>query len=350
MTILIVFVLLIRVSVVLLPDTLRMSPTAWLYNPTVRSLAAQALALLCVGFAGWYLVTTTLENLSARGITTGFAFLHKEAGFQIGESLLPYTPADSYGRAIAVGILNTLKVAGIAMGLATLCGLVVGVLRLAPNPLLAGLARSYVEAVRNVPLLLQMFLWYTVISDVLPPPRQALEILPHVYLSNRGLLLPWPESWWPFTLSVPELRRFNFVGGIGVSPEFLALLFGLVVYATAFISEIVRSGIKSVGRGQREAAAALGLSHGVTLRRVILPQALRLMIPPLTSQYLNIIKNSSLAVAIGYPDLVALTNIAINQTGQAIEGIAIIMAAYLTINLVVSFLMNVWNARVVRVG
>jgi general L-amino acid transport system permease protein len=323
---------------------------AWFYHPTVRSVLAQALALVCVVVLGAYLVTTTLDNLNARGITTGFAFLHKEAGFQIGETLLPYTPADSYGRAIVVGLLNTFKVAGIAIALATLCGLVLGILRLAPNPLLAGVARGYVEAVRNVPLLLQLFLWYTIISDVLPPPRQAIEILPHVYLSNRGLLLPWPDSWWPFVLSVPELKRFNFVGGIGVSPEFLALLFGLVVYATAFIGEIVRSGIQSVGKGQREAAEALGLPYGVTLRRVILPQALRLIIPPLTSQYLNIIKNSSLAVAIGYPDLVALTNITINQTGQAIEGIAIIMAAYLTINLVVSFLMNVWNGRALRGG
>jgi general L-amino acid transport system permease protein len=327
-----------------------MLPLSWFYHPTVRSVAAQALAVLCVGLLGWYLVSTTLANLSARGITTGFAFLDKEAGFAIGESLLPYTPADSYGRAVLVGLFNTFKVAGIAIVGATLCGLVLGVMRLAANPLLAGLARGYVELVRNVPLLLQLFLWYTVISDVLPPPRQALEILPHVYLSNRGLLLPWPVSWWPLEVSVPELRRFNFAGGIGVSPEFLALLVGLVVYATAFIGEIVRSGIQSVNHGQREAALALGLSHGVTLRRVILPQALRLMVPPLTSQYLNIIKNSSLAVAIGYPDLVAITNITINQTGQAIEGIAIIMAAYLTINLVVSLLMNVWNARIVRVA
>jgi general L-amino acid transport system permease protein len=317
------------------------------YHPAVRSFAAQALALLCVALAGWYLVNTTLTNLATRNITTGFAFLDRQAGFQIGESLLPYTPADSYGRAIAVGGLNTLRVAALGMILATGTGLLLGILRLAGNPLLAGVARGYVEAVRNVPLLLQLFLWYTIISDVLPPPRQALELLPHVYLSNRGLLLPWPDSLWPLHWSVPELRRFNFTGGVSVSPEFLALLFGLVIYATAFIGEIVRSGIQSVSRGQREAAAALGLSAGVTLRRVILPQALRLIIPPLTSQYLNIIKNSSLAVAIGYPDLVALVNITINQTGQAIEGIAIIMAAYLTINLVVSALMNAWNARIV---
>lgn len=315
--------------------------------PAFRSIFWQSVAVLVLVLAGWYLVTTTHANLAARNITTGFAFLSKEAGFEVSETLLPYTPADSYARAIAVGLLNTFKVAAVAVLLATGLGIVLGVCRLSPNPLLAQLAAGYVEMVRNVPLLLQLFLWYAVITELFPPVRQAVEVIPGVFLCNRGLWLPWPGEG---GISWPELQRFNFNGGAHISPEFLALLLGLVLYSTAFISEIVRSGIQSVGKGQREAAYALGLSRGVTMRKVILPQALRLIIPPLNSQYLNIIKNSSLAVAIGYPDLVALTNITINQTGQAIEGIAIIMAAYLTTNLVVSFLMNRWNARVAGRG
>ena len=288
---------------------------------------------------GWYLVSNTLANLEERHIASGFAFLGREAGFEIGESSsLAYNAADTYLRALAVGIANTFKVSLIGIVLATVLGTAIGITRLASNALLRLLSTSYIEFIRNIPLLVQLFFWYAFIAEAFPHPREALEPLPGVFLSNRGIFFPLPGS-------VPRLEGFNFAGGAGLSPEFAALLLGLVTYTAAFIAEIVRAGILSVTRGQVDAAYAVGLNRAQALRYVIFPQALRVIVPPLTSQYLNLIKNSSLAVAIGYPDLVSIANTTINQTGQAIEGIAIIMAAYLTVSLAISAFMNWYNAR-----
>ncbi|NYT22044.1 amino acid ABC transporter permease [Alcaligenaceae bacterium] len=374
-------------------------------NPSTRALLYQALLIGAVGFVVWQLVSNTLHNLSARNISTGFGFLGREAGFAIGESSVAYTPADSYGRAIWVGLLNTLRVSVIGIVLATLLGTLIGIARLSGNWLVSRVAAAYVEVMRNVPLLLQLFFWYAIITENMPGPRQALEPLPGVFLSNRGLKLPslqgdaidwilgglaaaivlvlamahWarrrqaetgrifplgsvaaalllalPLAGWmaggaALELDMPRLDGFNFVGGITVSPEFFALLLGLVMYTSAFVAEVVRSGIRAVGRGQWEAADALGLPRARVLRLVILPQALRVIVPPMTSQYLNITKNSSLAVAIGYPDLVSVVNTTLNQTGQAIEGILIIMAAYLTVSLSISVFMNWYNRRIALV-
>ena len=374
-------------------------------NPTLRSVVYQLLAVAIVGGAGWYLVHNTLHNLSVRNISTGFGFLTREAGFAIGESVISFTPADTYQRAITVGVLNTLRVALIGIVLATLLGTIIGIARLSKNWLIRKVSSVYVEVMRNIPLLLQLFFWYTIIIETMPGPRRAHHPLPGVFVSNRGIQLPtvqgegllwllaglfmaivasivlvkWARRrqeqtgqlfatgravfglllvvptlvWWvsgsSLNLEVPELKGFNFAGGMTISPEFAALLFGLVIYTSAFIAEVVRSGIESVHRGQWEAAGALGIKSGLVLRLVVLPQALRVIIPPMTSQYLNITKNSSLAVAIGYPDLVSVINTTLNQTGQAIEGILMIMAAYLTVSLSISLLMNWYNKRIALV-
>ena len=299
----------------------------------------QALAAALVLAAAAYLVFNTLANLEARRIASGFAFLWREAGFEIGEStFLSYGAADSYFRALAVGLANTFKVSLLGIVFATLLGTGIGLARLSSDSLLKTLSAGYVELLRNVPLLVQLFFWYALITEALPAPRQALSPLPGVFLTNRGLFFPGFDG-------VPELRGFNFVGGAALSPEFAALLIGLSLYTAAFIAEIVRAGVLSVPRGQWEAARALGLRDRHALRHVVAPQALRVVVPPLTNQYLTLTKNSSLAVAIGYPDLVSIANTTINQTGQAIEGIAIIMAVYLTISLAISALMNWYNAR-----
>jgi general L-amino acid transport system permease protein len=304
-----------------------------------RQLAYQAVALAALAALGWFLISNTLANLEARRIASGFGFLRREAGFEIGESFfLSYGAADSYWRALGVGLANTLAVSAIGIVAATALGMAIGLARLAGSRLLKGLAAAYVEFLRNVPLLVQLFFWYALITETLPHPRQALEPLPGVFLTNRGIFLPLPGS-------TPQLTGFNFTGGIAFSPEFAALLVGLAAYTAAFIAEIVRAGILAIPRGQTHAAQALGLTAAQTTRKVVLPQALRVIVPPLTSQYLNLIKNSSLAVAIGYPDLVSIANTTINQTGQAIEGVAIIMAVYLTISLSISLLMNWYNAR-----
>lgn len=374
-------------------------------DPATRALLYQVIVVGIVGFIVWYLVSNTLHNLSVRNISTGFGFLNREAGFAIGESPVPYTPADTYGRAVWVGLLNTLKVSVVGIVLATLLGTLIGIARLSRNWLVSGVAAVYVEVMRNIPLLLQLFFWYAIITESMPGPRQALAPLPGVFLSNRGLMLPtlqgdaldwilgglglaillviliahWarkrqaatgqifplgsvavalllalPLAGWvaggaELVLDMPALKGFNFAGGITLSPEFTALLLGLVIYTAAFVAEVVRSGIQAVGQGQWEAANALGLSRGRVLRLVILPQALRVIIPPMTSQYLNLTKNSSLAVAIGYPDIVSVVNTTLNQTGQAIEGILIIMAAYLTVSLSISVFMNWYNKRIALV-
>lgn len=375
------------------------------YDPALRSWIYQGLILAVVGFVVWYLVSNTLHNLSARNISSGFGFLHREAGFAIGESAIAYTPADTYERAILVGLLNTLKVSVIGIVAATLFGTILGVARLSKNWLVARVAGAYVEIVRNIPLLLQLFFWYAVITTNTPGPRQALHPLPGVFLSNRGLKLPtlhggavdwmlgglglaivaiivlghWarkrqdatgrvlplgriamamliglPVLGWLFSgaslaVDMPYLKGFNFIGGMTLSPEFAALLAGLILYTSAFVAEVVRSGIQSVDRGQWEAAGSLGLSRARMLRLVILPQALRVIVPPMTSQYLNLTKNSSLAIAVGYPDIVSVVNTTLNQTGQAIEGILIIMAAYLVVSLSISIFMNWYNQRIALV-
>ena len=374
-------------------------------DPGTRSIIYQILALLAVGGAIWFLVHNTLSNLSARNISTGFDFLNREAGFAIGETPIAYSPASTYGRAITVGLLNTLRVALIGIVLATILGTLIGIARLSSNWLIRKISSIYVEVMRNVPLLLQLFFWYAIISETLPGPRQALHPIPGVFVSNRGIQMPtvhgeglmwllvgvlvavilmivmakwarknqektgqiFPTARWSLvllfavpafmfffsgtsmTLDVPELKGFNFAGGMTLSPEFAALLIGLVIYTAAFIAEVVRSGIQAVNRGQWEAAEALGLKRGQILRLIVLPQALRVIIPPMTSQYLNITKNSSLAVAIGYPDIVSVINTTLNQTGQAIEGIMMIMAAYLTVSLSISVFMNWYNKRIALV-
>lgn len=374
-------------------------------DPFVRGLIYQVVVVGLIGVAVWYLVSNTLHNLSVRNISTGFDFLGREAGFAIGESVIAYQPTDSYGRAVLVGIMNTLKVSLIGAVFATLLGTVLGVARLSSNWLVSKVSAAYIEVMRNVPLLLQLFFWYALITETMPGPRNAHELLPGVFLSNRGLKMPSLEAatvlWmvagialalvlitllgvavkrhqertgkrlalgrmalgivfvvpavvvWLSGASlqpeVPVLRGFNFVGGMSLSPEFFALLVGLIIYTSAFVAEVVRSGIQAVSAGQWEAAAAIGLPRSHTLALVILPQALRVIIPPMTSQYLNLTKNSSLAVAIGYPDIVSVVNTTLNQTGQAIEGVLIIMAAYLTVSLSISVFMNWYNKRMALV-
>ncbi len=375
-------------------------------DPVFRSIVWQVLIVGIVVLIGWYLVSNTNANLAARHIATGFAFLGRVAGIPIGESVISYNPAgDTYARALLIGILNTLKVSVIGVVLATILGTLIGIGRLSGNWLLAKLTAFYVETLRDIPLLLQLLFWYTMLQG-LPAPRQAWHIGDLFFLTNRGMrlaVLEWdsaygwallaflvgvvgtfvwnrharqrqeatgtrPKVWpvalgllivfplvvcfalgAPFTLDRPALRGFNFQGGVTLSPEFFALLLGLVTYTASYIAEIVRSGIQAVAKGQWEAAEALGLQRGVVLRKIVLPQALRVIIPPMTSQYLNLTKNSSLAVAIGFQDIVSVANTTLNQTGQAIEGVAIIMAVYLTISLSISMFMNWYNARIALV-
>ena len=375
-------------------------------DPVFRSIVWQVLIIGIITAIVWYLVSNTNRNLSARRIATGFGFLTRNAGIPIGESPIPYDPAIStYGDALLIGILNTMKVAAIGVVLATLLGTVIGIARLSHNWLVAKLAAVYVETLRDLPLLLQLLFWYTLLQG-LPGPKQSLRIGDAVFLSNRGIKFPllvwepahswallafaagliatwlyarmarkrqeatgakpvvWPAALgfliavpamvWaalgaPFQLDLPVLRGFNFQGGGLVSPEYGALLLGLVIYTASYIAEIVRSGIQAVAIGQWEAAEALGLSRGQVMRRIVLPQALRVVIPPMTSQYLNLTKNSSLAVAVGYQDVVSIANTTLNQTGQAIEGIAYIMAVYLTISLSISLFMNWYNAHIALV-
>ena len=371
-------------------------------DPRLRNLVWQALIIGGVVLVGWYLAGNTHKNLVTRHIATGFGFLAQNAPIPIGESLLEYTPsASTYFRALLIGVLNTLKVAVVGCILATVWGTLIGIGRLSKNWLVAKLTAAYVEVLRDIPVLLQLIFWYG-LMQTLPAPRRSLHPLPGVFLSNRGTKLPllewhfahscalaafllgalatWmyaraadrkqqatgrrPPVWplglgflvvlplmvWaalgaPFRLDMPVLRGFNFQGGLTISPEYVALLIGLTIYTSSYIAEIVRSGIEAVAQGQWEAAGALGLRRGQVLRRIVLPQALRVIVPPMTSQYLNLTKNSSLAVAIGYQDIVSIANTTLNQTGQAIEGVAIIMAVYLSISLSISLFMNWYNAR-----
>lgn len=371
-------------------------------DPVKRGRALQALMVALVLVVGWAAYNNMLANMAARGLIFGWDYLGRPANFAVGEALISFSSQDTYGRALIVGLLNTLRVGAVGIVLCTLLGVVLGVARLSPNPLLAGIVSAYVEIIRNTPLLLQLFLWYAIINS-LPGPRQAVAFGPGMYLSNRGMKVPWiewsdalvPVVWallagvaaavvaarylkrrreatgdapptfpiaagliiglpflalavqgFPATFSLPVLQGFNFSGGVELSPEFAALLTGLVLYTAAFIAEIVRGGIQSVSKGQWEASRALGLSAPRIMRLVILPQALRVIIPPLTSQYLNLTKNSSLAVAIGYPDLVHVSNTTMNQTGRAVEAIIVFALVYLTISLLTSAFMNWYNGRV----
>jgi general L-amino acid transport system permease protein len=372
-----------------------------LRNPRFRSLLFQILILLAVAGVAALLGWMAWKNLRNANVASGFAFWNQEAGFDISQTLIEYSSsASTYGRAFWVGLVNTLVVSAIGIVLATIVGFVIGIARLSSNWLVAHLAAGYVQLVRNVPLLLQLLFWYNAVLKTLPGFRDSIALWGGGYLNNRGLFLPAPDlngngglifaafilglagagalavlarrqrlsvglatagglvlvAGLPFaafvasgaTLSFeyPEMSRFNLRGGMELQPEFVALLTGLVIYTGAFIAETVRAGIAAVPRGQTEAAQALGLSRLATLRQVIVPQAMRVIIPPLTNQYLNLTKNSSLAVAIGYPDLVQIfTGTVLNQTSQAVEIVAITMAVYLAISLATSLLMNVYNAR-----
>ncbi len=377
----------------------------WL-DPKKRSILYQAGSVVLVGLLAWYLVSNTLHNLEKQSIATGFGFLKKEASFEIGESVIPYSAADTYARALLVGALNTVKVSLIGIVFTLILGALIGIARLSTNWLVSRMAAAYIEVMQDVPVLLQLFFWYAIFYESLPSTRQALAPVKGLFLCNRGLvfavpkpdpvygymlisaaaaaciiyvmrrwarkrqartgqgfpvvrvsvalLIGMPLAIWlaggaPLTISYPKLVGFNFQGGMTLSPEFMALLLGLVLYTAAFVAEVVRAGIQSVGKGQREAAIAIGLKPAQVIQLVILPQAMRVIIPPLTSQMLNLTKNSSLAVAIGYPDFVSVANTTINQTGQSIEGVALIMAVYLFFSLSTSTFMNWYNKKVALV-
>ncbi len=373
----------------------------------VRQFLYQAIILIALGALLWMIVSNTIVNLRKQNIASGFDFWDNTAGFDISQTLFRYTAESTYGQAFWVGLLNTLLVSVIGIVFATMLGFLMGIARLSSNWLIARLATVYVEVARNVPLLLQLFVWYFAVLKNLPAPRQSLAVPGGGFLNVRGLYLPAPVyqpglEWlgvsfvaaivasigiaiwsrkrqlatgqrfpvlWvslglviglpvlalmglgsPLSFDYPSLRGFNFQGGIVVQPEFIALLLGLVFYTGAYIAEIVRAGIQGVPKGQKEAALALGLSNGQMLRLVVIPQAMRIIIPPLTSQYLNLTKNSSLGVAIAYPDLVSVfAGTVLNQTGQAVEVILITMLVYLTLSLLTSLFMNWFNARMALV-
>ncbi|MGJ0194603.1 amino acid ABC transporter permease [Pantoea sp. RRHST58] len=376
-------------------------------NPAVRAWLYQIFAIVAVVIVVGYLIHNTIINLASRGITSGFGFLERSAGFGIVQHLIDYTEGDTYARVFLVGLTNTLLVSALCIIFASLLGFFIGLARLSDNWLLRKLSTIYIETFRNIPPLLQIFFWYFAVLRNLPGPRQALSAFDLAFISNRGLYVPWPQyapgsgpfivalalaaagsyalfryhrkyqlktgqlrRTWPAALAmfvlfpvvahlgfgaathwdVPTLRGFNFRGGFVMIPELAALTLALSVYTSSFIAEIIRAGIQSVPHGQHEAARSLGLPNPVTLRQVIIPQAMRVIIPPLTSQYLNIVKNSSLAAAIGYPDMVSLfAGTVLNQTGQAIETIAITMGVYLVISLVISLLMNIYNRKIALV-
>ena len=305
----------------------------------VRAVLYQFAAALLVGGACYYLIANAVEALGRMGVATGYEFLSHRAGFGIGESVIPYTASDTYLRAFLVGLLNTLRVSALGIVLATLVGLAVGLGRLSRNLFVSSFASLYVQVFRNTPQLLQIVFWYALATH-LPRPRQALQPLPGVFLSNRGVFFPWIGA---DGIDWPALQGLAIRGGAHLTPEFLALLLGLGLYIGAFLAEIVRAGVLSVPKGDLDAARALGLRPFQVQRLVVLPQALRLMIPPATGQYVSLVKNSSLAVAIGYPDLVNIGNTTINQTGQVVEGILMIMAVYVTISLVIAAAMNRYN-------
>ncbi|MCG8562462.1 MAG: ABC transporter permease subunit [Hyphomicrobiales bacterium] len=372
------------------------------HNVGFRNLAYQVTVVTAILLTAVYMVSNAQDAMQKRGISTGFGFLLEEAGFDIGETPVAFTSADTFGRAYVAAVLNTLKVSVLGIMFATMLGVVLGIARLSSNVLIAKLSSAYVELFRNTPQLVQIIFWYTVITQ-LPPPKQALSLFDVSFLTNRGLVLPWPApdpaylwtlltlvgacvaaviavrwadarrratgrrvrvlGWnialiagapalvWllggaPTDMSVPRLQGFNFVGGAAISPEFLALLLGLSLYIAAFIAEIVRSGIQSVGKGQIEAARAISLRSSDAYRKVILPQALRVMVPPAAAQYVSLVKNSSLGVAIGYPELFNVNNTIITLSGHTVEAIGMMMLIYLSISFVIAAVMNLYNRAV----
>lgn len=376
---------------------------SWLNDQRARGLIYQALLLGLIGALAWGAIDNALINMRARGIPTGFGFWNDVAGFDINLHLISYSNLSTYGRAFWVGLLNTLLIAAICIPLATLLGFVIGVARLSPNWLLSRFASIYTSIMRNTPLLLLLLFWYNAVLKSLPGPRQSISVGGVVFLNNRGLYLPMPIArdpavWFlgavlaavalaagfrawarrrqartgaqaptafvaaalilglpalvtaavgpPFAFDIARLSGFNLKGGLQIIPEMAALIFGLVTFTAAFIAEIVRAGVLAVPVGQVEAAGALGLHRGLSMKLVVIPQAMRLITPPLTSQYLNVIKNSSLAVFIGYPDLVQIfTGTVLNQTQAAVQVMAITMAVYLAISLSVALALNAFNAR-----
>ena len=381
------------------------NPKTLLRDERFWKIAGQAIALVLVVTVIGIITDNLLYNLDQLNIPLGFDFLNSQASFDIGESVIPYSPADNYSRAIAVGLVNSLRVMVLGLVLATIVGLIVGIARLSDNWLVRKLALVYVETFRNIPLLLQLFFWYFAVFGQLPLIDKRITLPGPILLTNQGIALPWlvattgtgiwlvllalgilgaawlwrwrtrimveqgsaekPLLWAigaialsvvvaliltqtaPFFLSLPQVtNNAQFQGGLVISPEFSTLLIGLVIYTASFIAEIVRAGIQSVPKGQLEAAQALGLKPGRIMQMVILPQALRVIIPPLTSQYLNLAKNSSLAVAVGYPDMYFVASTTFNQTGRVVEVMLIIMVTYLTISLLISLLMNLYNRTV----
>ena len=369
-------------------------------------VAIQILFVIALVWIGYEIVANARANLEAQRITSGFGFLNNTAGFDVSQSLIPYAGSDTYARVFLVGLLNTFLVSIIGIFFATVIGFTVGLGRLSPNWLLSRIAGAYVELVRNLPVLFQILFWYLAVLAALPGPRQSIALFNSFFLSSRGLVIPRaiPQAGWepfliavavaiiaalglrhyarrqlfdkgramriwpyvlalliglpllsalifgvPVTFEVPQLKGFNFAGGAPVKPEFVALTVALSTYTTAFIAEVVRAGIQSVHKGQMEAGASLGLSRGATLRLIVVPQAMRVILPPLTNQYLNLTKNSSLAVAIGYPDLVSVfAGTTLSQTGQAIEIIAITMGVYLLLSLITSAIMSFYGWRLGR--
>ena len=373
-----------------------------LRSRAMRAILYQVLALSLIALGVWFLAHNTMENMRVRGIQSGFDFLTGPAGFDIGELLIPYESVDPYWKAFLVGVLNTLRVAIIGIVLTTLLGTLIGVGRFSNNAIVRGLCYAYVELFRNVPVLLQLLVWYLILTEWLPNPEEPMSLAGLVFLSKGGLSYPVPVwglgqafaaiglvagavlSWvwarkartlfeatgqvrpvllpsialliggavvgWlaggaPMDWNLPKAGDVSVEGGTSLTPEFISVLLGLVFYTASFVAEVVRAGIASVPRGQSEASSALGLAKGQQMRLVVLPQALRVIIPPMTNQYLNLTKNSSLAVAIGYPDVVSISNTAINQTGRAVECIALIMLVYLTTSLTTSGIMNWYNTR-----
>ena len=383
-----------------------MTITAFWRDIRFLKILAQLVFMVVLALAAAYLYFNATTNLARQGLTVGYGFMKNPASFGIGESFIPYEPSNTYARALLVGLVNTLVVSAVGIVLATIVGVLAGVARLSSNWLINRFAAAYVGVIRNTPLLLQLMFWYFGVIIQLPAVRQAIRLPGPIFLTQRGIYLTWGEAtltfpawrifillalisilvvwfalrtaqkratiplspWWnlayllvpvligligyvlqpeqPLRATVPELQGLNFRGGLRLTPEFAALLFGLVIYTGAFIAEIVRGGIQSISRGQVEAARSLGLTTGQTLRLVVFPQALRIIVPPVTSQYLNLAKNSSLAIAIGFPDLFSVAGTVFNQTGAALEIITIMMLSYLSISLFTSLLMNMYNRRI----
>ncbi|MCC2609887.1 amino acid ABC transporter permease [Neorhizobium petrolearium] len=379
---------------------------SYAYDPRFRGIFFQALTLLIIIVAGWWIFDNTAENLARSGTASGYGFLRGRAGFDIGQALIPYTSDSTYGRAIFVGFLNTVLVAVFGIITATIVGFIIGLGRLSKNWLIARLCTVYVEVFRNIPVLLIIFFWYKGVLDSLPQVRDSIALPFSIFLNNRGLAFPrpiWGDGAWliplaiiigivatmvvarwakqrqittgkqfhtvwagigliaglpvlaflaagaPLTFDYPIAGRFNLTGGTRILPEFVALYLALSLYTASFIAEVIRAGIRGVPKGQSEASFALGLQPSHTTRLVIVPQAMRIIIPPLTSQYLNLTKNSSLGVAIGFPELFSTTSTTLNQTGQAVEAISIMLTVYLAISIATSMFMNWFNAKMALV-